>query len=151
MAYRKLGRTTDHRLAMLKNLLTSLLVNGEVVTTEAKAKELRRIADKMITLGKVAIINPQVDGKDSIATINAKREAARFITDCVTEKFIGEASGKERLTPKVRATVGKNQVINKLFTELAETYKERNGGYTAIYKLGPRRGDAAPMAVIKLV
>ena len=66
MGYRKLGRTTDHRKAMLRNLVTSLIVNGEVITTEAKAKEVKRLADKMITLGKVEINNKQVDGKENL-------------------------------------------------------------------------------------
>jgi large subunit ribosomal protein L17 len=153
MGYRKLGRTTDHRKAMLRNLVTSLIVNGEVITTEAKAKEVKRLVDKMITLGKVEINNKQVDGKENPRRINAKRRAAAFLTDCVTEEFIKakQETGKTRITPKVRATVNKKQIMDKLFNELAEQFKEKNGGYTAIYKLGPRRGDAAPMALLKLV
>ncbi len=151
MAYRKLGRNSDHRIALLKNMVTSLLVNGEIVTTEAKAKEIKRLADKVITLSKVDINNPSVDGKEVPSRVNARREASRLLTGCVSEQFIKTVTGKEKLTPKVRASVDKQDVINKLFTEIAEKYKERNGGYTAVYKMGPRKGDAAPMAVVKLV
>ena len=109
---RKLGRTTEHRMAMLKGMVTLLLENGQIVTTLTRAKEVRPLAEKMITLGK----------KNTLAS---RRAALAFIT--------------------------KESVVSKVFKELAPLYAERNGGYTAIYKLGPRRGDAAEMAVIKLV
>ena len=109
---RKLGRTTEHRMAMLKGMVTLLLENGQLVTTLTRAKEVRPLAEKMITLGK----------KNTLAS---RRAALAFIT--------------------------KEKVVSKVFNELAPLYAERNGGYTAIYKLGPRRGDAAEMAVIKLV
>ncbi len=109
---RKLGRTTEHRMAMLKGMVTLLLENGQIVTTLTRAKEVRPLAEKMITLGK----------KNTLAS---RRAALAFIT--------------------------KEAVVSKVFNELAPLYAERNGGYTAIYKLGPRRGDAAEMAVIKLV
>ena len=109
---RKLGRTTEHRMAMLKGMVTLLLENGQIVTTLTRAKEVRPLAEKMITLGKKN-------------TLSSRRAALAFIT--------------------------KEAVVSKVFNELAPLYAERNGGYTAIYKLGPRRGDAAEMAVIKLV
>ena len=109
---RKLGRTTEHRMAMLKGMVTLLLENGQIVTTLTRAKEVRPLAEKMITLGK----------KNTLAS---RRAALAFIT--------------------------KEAVVSKVFNELAPLSAERNGGYTAIYKLGPRRGDAAEMAVIKLV
>ena len=109
---RKLGRTTEHRMAMLKGMVTLLLENGQIVTTLTRAKEVRPLAEKMITLGK----------KNTLAS---RRAALAFIT--------------------------KEAVVSKVFNERAPLYAERNGGYTAIYKLGPRRGDAAEMAVIKLV
>lgn len=109
---RKLGRTTEHRMAMLQGMVTLLLENGQIVTTLTRAKEVRPLAEKMITLGK----------KNTLAS---RRAALAFIT--------------------------KESVVSKVFNELAPLYAERNGGYTAIYKLGPRRGDAAEMAVIKLV
>ncbi len=109
---RKLGRTTEHRNAMLRGMVTLLLEKGAIETTLSRAKELRCVADKMITLGK----------KNTLAT---RREALAYIT--------------------------KEDVVKKLFDEIAPKYADRVGGYTQVYKLGPRRGDAAEMALIKLV
>jgi len=109
---RKLGRASDHRDAMLKNLVTSLLENGKIETTVEKAKETRCMAEKMITLGKKN-------------TLHSRRQALAYIT--------------------------KEDVVTKVFTELAPKYADRNGGYTRIMKLGPRRGDCAEMAIIELV
>ena len=109
---RKLGRPTDHRIAMLRGMVTLLLEKGSVQTTLARAKEVRSIAEKMITLGK----------KNTLAS---RRAALAYIT--------------------------KEDVVKKLFDEIAPKYADRVGGYTQVYKLGPRRGDAAEMALIKLV
>ncbi len=109
---RKLGRPTDQRMAMLRNLTTSVLENGKIETTVTRAKEVKRLADKMVTLGK----------KNDL---HARRQALSFIT--------------------------KEDVVTKLFEEIAPKYSERNGGYTRIMKLGPRRGDAAEMAILELV
>ena len=109
---RKLGRPTAHRISMLRGMVTLLLENGQVQTTLTRAKELRAVADKMITLGKTN-------------TLASRRQALAYIT--------------------------KSEVVKKLFDEIAPKYEGRNGGYTQIYKLGPRRGDAAEMAIIKLV
>ncbi len=109
---RKLGRPTDQRIAMLRNLTTSVLENGKIETTLTRAKEVKRLADKMVTLGK----------KNDL---HARRQALSFIT--------------------------KEDVVTKLFEEIAPKYSERNGGYTRIMKLGPRRGDAAEMAILELV
>lgn len=109
---RKLGRPTDQRKAMLRGMVTLLLENGQVVTTVTRAKELRSIADKMITLGK----------KNTLAS---RRAALAYIT--------------------------KESVVTKVFTEYAALYADRNGGYTQIFKMGPRRGDGAEIAVIKMI
>ena len=109
---RKLGRTTAHRIAMLRGMVTYLLENGSIETTLTRAKEVRAMAEKMITLGK----------KNDLAS---RRAALAYIT--------------------------KEDVVKKLFDQIAPKYASRNGGYTQIYKLGPRRGDAAEMALIKLV
>ena len=109
---RKLGRPTDQRIAMLRNLTTSLLENGKIETTVTRAKEVRSTAEKMITLGKTN-------------TLHTRRQAMSYIT--------------------------KEDVVKKLFDEIAPKYADRNGGYTQIVKIGPRRGDAAEMAIIKLV
>ena len=112
MAMRKLGRTSDHRKAMLRGMVTFLLENGKIETTVTRAKEVRSEAEKIITLGK----------KDDL---HSKRQVFAYVT--------------------------KESVSKKLFDEIAPNYKERNGGYTRIIKVGPRRGDAAEMAVIELV
>ena len=112
MPGRKLGRPTEHRNAMLRGLVTYLLENGKVETTLARAKEIRSMAEKMITLGK----------KNTLAS---RRAALAYIT--------------------------KEDVVSKLFNEIAPKYENRNGGYTQIFKMGPRRGDAAEMALIKLI
>ena len=109
---RKLGRTSDHRKAMLRAMVTFLLENGKIETTVTRAKEVRAIAEKMITLGK----------KNTLAS---RRQALAYIT--------------------------KEDVVTKLFNEIAPKYAERQGGYTQIFKIGARRGDAAEMAVIELV
>ena len=109
---RKLGRPTAHRKAMMRGMVTLLLENGQVETTLTRAKEVRSIAEKMITLGK----------KNTLAS---RRQALAYIT--------------------------KEDVVTKVFSELAPLYAERNGGYTQIYKLGPRRGDGAEMAIVKLI
>ena len=109
---RKLGRPTAHRMAMLRGMVTLLLENGSIETTVTRAKEVRSLAEKMITLGKEN-------------TLHSKRQAMAFIT--------------------------KEDVVKKLFNEIAPKYAERNGGYTRIVKCGPRQGDAAEMAIISLV
>ena len=109
---RKLGRASDHRKSMLRGMVTYLLESGRIETTVTRAKEVRAMAEKMITLGKEN-------------TLHSRRQALAFIT--------------------------KEDVVTKLFAEIAPKYAERNGGYTRIYKIGPRRGDAAEMAIIELV
>ena len=109
---RKLGRTTAHRNAMLRGMVTLLLENGQVETTLTRAKEVRSVAEKMITLGK----------KNTLAS---RRAALAYIT--------------------------KEDVVKKLFNELAPLYENRAGGYTQIFKLGARRGDGAEMEIIKLI
>ena len=109
---RKLGRPTDQRMAMLRGMVTALLENGKIETTVTRAKEVRPLAENMITLGKRG-------------DLHARRQALSFIT--------------------------KEDVVKKVFEELAPKYAERNGGYTRIVKTGVRRGDNAPMAIIALV
>ncbi len=109
---RKLGRATSHRTAMLRALVTFLLENGKIQTTVTRAKEVRALTEKMITIAK----------EDSL---HNKRLVMSFVT--------------------------KEDVTHKLFTEIAPKYADRNGGYTRITKLGPRRGDAAEMALIELI
>ena len=109
---RKLGRSTDHRMAMLRAMVTYLLENGKIETTVTRAKEVRAMAEKMITTAK----------NDDL---HSKRQVYSFVT--------------------------KETVAKKVFDEIAPKYKETNGGYTRIIKIGPRRGDAAELAIIELI
>ncbi|AUS07659.1 50S ribosomal protein L17 [Laceyella sacchari] len=129
MAYSKLGRNTGARKALLRDLVTDLIINERIETTESKAKEVRSIVEKMITLGKRG-------------DLHARRQAAAFVR---TTRSNTVKDGEE-------VTHNKNvDAVKKLFDEIAPRYKERNGGYTRILKLGPRRGDGAPMVFIELV
>lgn len=110
--YRKLGRPTDQRKAMLRNLVTSFLKHGKIETTETRAKETRRLAEKMITLAKRG-------------DLHARRQVLAFVTE--------------------------KDVVDQLFENVAPKYTERNGGYTRMYKVGPRRGDAAEVVILELV
>ena len=112
MAYRKLGVDNKHRRSMLATLTKQTIMNEQIQTTETRAKEVKRMADKMVTLGKKG-------------DLHSRRQALSYIMD--------------------------EAVVKKLFEETAPKYAERNGGYTRIIKTMPRRGDAAPMAIIELV
>ena len=109
---RKLGRTTPHRLAMFRNMAVSLLKHEQVTTTLPKAKEMRAVVDKLITLGKRG-------------SLHARRQAHSQLRD--------------------------GAIVQKLFSTLAERYKDRPGGYTRVLRAGFRYGDAAPMAILELV
>ena len=126
MSYRKLGRTSSQRKALLRDLTTDLLVKERIVTTVARAKEIRSSTDKMISLGKRG-------------DLHARRQAAAFLRNTI-------ASIKE-----VDDGVEVQNALQKLFSDIAPRYAERNGGYTRILKTAPRRGDAAPMVIIELV
>ncbi|GGG29385.1 50S ribosomal protein L17 [Lysinibacillus alkalisoli] len=126
MGYRKLGRTSSQRKAMLRDLATDLIINERIQTTEARAKELRSVVEKMITLGKRG-------------DLHARRQAAAFIRrETVTTT---DEEGNEST----------QYALQKLFDDVAPRYAERQGGYTRILKVGPRRGDGAPVVVIELV
>ena len=166
---RKLGRTASQRKAMLRNLTTNLLWYGRIETTEAKAKEVRSIVDKMITLAireydktvdvekefyndKKQIVK-QTFTNDLPSKLHARRLMMAYLYD-VQEAKKDDESKKEY---KERTKDNKHPVVEKLFREYGPKYRARNaekgcsGGYTRIYKLGPRRGDAAEMVIIELV
>lgn len=127
MAYRKLGRDSAHRKAMLREMTTQLFINESIVTTEARAKEIRKTAEKMITLGKRG-------------DLHARRQAAAFVRNEVAD-----------IQEEKDAVVVKS-ALQKLFSDIAPRYKDRNGGYTRIMKLANvRKGDAAPMVILELV
>ena len=175
--YRKLGRTSAQRKALIRNQVTALLNNGKIITTEAKAKEIRKEAEKLIALAvkekdnfeevtvtaKVARkdengkrVKEVVDGKkvtvydevektikkDMPSRLHARRQMAKVLYS-VTEVPTA-AAGKKKNTKKV-------DVVDKLFTEIAPKYADRNGGYTRIVKIGQRKGDGAMEVVLELV
>lgn len=122
MGYRKLGRTSDQRKAMLRDLATSLIISERIETTEARAKEVRSVIEKLITLGK----------KGDLAS---RRNAPKTLRNV-------EILNEDETT---------QTALQKLFGEIAERYTERQGGYTRILKQGPRRGDGAESVIIELV
>ena len=163
MANRKLNRPGDQRKAMLRSLTTALVVNGKIVTTEARAKEVRSIAEKLITLavkeyknseevtktvkdknGNEATITTRVDKPSKL---HARRQIMAYLYDV-------PAAREDKETKREYAARTKSAgspVVEKLFQELAPKYDGRNGGYTRILKMGPRRGDGAEMAVLELI
>jgi large subunit ribosomal protein L17 len=175
--YRKLGRASNVRKAMLRSLTTDLLYYGKIKTTVTRAKEVRKFAEKLITVaikehnnfeevkvmakvprkdsdgnrikeivnGKKVTIFEQVEKtikKDSSTRLNARRKILAFVYP-VTEV---PSDGR-----KVRSNTVKVDMAAKMFDDIAPRYVDRKGGYTRIIKIGPRKGDAAEMAIIELV
>ncbi|KID41370.1 50S ribosomal protein L17 [Fructilactobacillus fructivorans] len=126
MSYRKLQRTSAQRRALLRNLTTDLIVKGQIKTTEARAKDVRSLADKMVTLGKKG-------------DLNARRQAAAYLQNTIAD--VKEDGDSIKVT----------SALQKLFDEVAPKYADRNGGYTRILKTMPRRGDGAPMVILQFV
>lgn len=112
MSYRRLGFRSDHRRSLLRNSVTSLLEHEKITTTECRGKEVKRITDKMITLGKRG-------------DLHARRQASAYIM--------------------------KDDIVQKLFSTMADRYSERQGGYTRLIKIGTRRGDGSPMVIVEFV
>ena len=175
--YRKLGRTSSQRKALIRNQVTTLLASGKIVTTEAKAKEIRKVAEGIIAMAvkekdnfeevtvtaKVARkdkdgkrVKEVVDGKkvtvydevqktikkDLPSRLHARREMLKVL--CPVTEVPTAAAGKKKNTKEV-------DLVEKLFTEIAPKYEGRNGGYTRIVKIGPRKGDAAMEVLLELV
>lgn len=126
MANRKLGRVSSQRKALLRDLVSDLIINEQIVTTLARAKETQRLAEKLVTLGK----------RGDLA---ARRQAAKLVRNEI-------ASFEE-----TEDAIIVENVLQKLFDTIAPRFEDRNGGYTRILKMEPRRGDAAPMALIEFV
>lgn len=141
VAHRKLGRTTEHRLALLRNLCTSLITHERLITTLPKAKELRPFAERAITLGKRALAAEAPE-----AALHKRRLAAAYFFSGNTNR-VPDGGYKRPHAPRTAGVAA----LNKLFDEVAARYSERPGGYTRILKLGSRRGDGAEMALIELI
>ena len=168
MANRKLGRASDQRVALLRNQTTALLWNGKIITTEARAKEVRSIAEKLITLAvkeygnsetvekerqndKSQIVKVEVVN-DKPSKLHARRQIMAYLYDVPEPKSKKESKSdyQERTADRAHA------VVEKLFRDIAPKYAKRiedgnKGGYTRMTKLGARRGDAAEMVVLELV
>ena len=168
MANRKLGKPSDQRVALLRNQTTALLWNGKVVTTEARAKEVRSIAEKIITLAVREYDNSETVEKetrneksqivkhdvvnDKSSKLAARRAMMAYLYDVPEAKSKKESKSEYTERTKERT----HPVVEKLFRDIAPKYAkraeaEKKGGYTRMYKLGPRRGDAAEMVVLELV
>ncbi len=128
---RRLGRNSSHRKAMYRNMVTSLMLHGRIRTTQAKAKELRKVADRIITLGK-RVPPSSLDGLEGDALTKAKATRLAAIR-------------------RARRWVNNPEALNKVFSDYSERFKERPGGYTRVLRAGYRVGDNAPMAVVELV
>lgn len=170
---RKLGRTTAQRKAMLKGLVTSLIQYGRIETTETRAKEVKNIAEKLIGLAvkecdnfdskQVTVSSPVLDSKGNKMTTKkeSKNGNSYEVVDREMKTDLRQVDNPSRLHArrqiiawlyKVKDENGDNlNLANKLLDEIGPKFKERQGGYTRIYKIGPRKGDAAEMAILELV
>ncbi len=168
MANRKLNKATDQRVAMLRNLTTALIWNGKIITTETRAKEVRPIAEKLITLAVNEYQNSEIVKKESRneklqivqrevhndlpSKLHARRQIMAYLYHVPEFKSKKESKSEYRERTEDKA----HPVVEKLFRELAPKYDKRGrevgrGGYTRMLKLGPRRGDAAEMVVLELI
>ena len=175
--YRKLGRTSSQRKALLRNQVTALLNHGRIVTTEAKAKEIRKIAEGLIALAvkekdnfeevtvKAKVARKDKDGKRVKEVVDGKKVTVYDEVDKKIKKDLpSRLHARRRMlkvlypvkeVPTTQAGRKKNtkevDLVAKLFDEIAPKYENRNGGYTRIVKIGQRKGDAAMEVLIELV
>jgi len=133
----RLGKAQDQRKALLRALATELFMHGEIKTTISRAKALKPYADSLITLAKKG-------------DLNSRRTALKYIYDRETGRYMNIET-KEVVDEKAECKKMPETVLRKLFSEIGKQYQDRNGGYTRIYNLPPRRGDATKMALIQLV
>ena len=166
---RKLGRTADQRKALLRNQVTNLIWHGRIETTLARAKEVRRAAERLITLAvrecdnTVEVKKEFHNDKGQLVTLDvindapSKLHARRLIMAYVYDIQEQKKRDESKADFRERTKDNKHPVVEKLFREIGPKFKARNaekgcaGGYTRIYKLGPRRGDAAEMVIIELI
>jgi large subunit ribosomal protein L17 len=170
---RKLGRATDQRKAMLKGLVTALFEKGKIETTEARAKEVKNIAEKLIAMAikeqgnftskqiKISAAKLDSTGKKMTKSTTSKNNKKYEVVDREVKTDMVTVDNPSRLNARRRAMNwiyrvkdenGKFiNIVDKLFDEIAPKFKDVSGGYTRIYKLGPRRGDAAEVVILELV
>ena len=169
--YRKLGRTSDQRKAMLRSLTTALLTNGKIVTTEARAKEVKKQVESLIALAvkekdnfetvtvKAKVARKDKDGKRVKEVVDGKKvtvydEVEKTIKKDMPSRLHARREMLKVLYPVVEGEKRKAKevdLVEKLFTEIAPKYENRNGGYTRIVKIGLRKGDAAMEVLLELV
>ena len=172
--YRKLGRTASQRKALIRNQVTALLNNGKIVTTEAKAKEIRKVAEGLIALAvkekdnfeevtvTAKVARKDKDGKRVKEVVDGKKvtvydEVQKTIKKDMPSRLHARREMLKVLYPVVEVEAGKARkakevdLVEKLFTEIAPKYESRNGGYTRIVKIGLRKGDAAMEVLLELV
>jgi len=173
--HRKLGRPTSQRKALLRNQVTNLLYHGRIKTTEAKAKEVRKLAEKLITLAikekdnytevtvKAKVARKDAKGKRVKEVVNGKKvdvfdEVEKTIKKDNPSRLHARRRMLQILIPvtetskiKKKQNTKKVDMVEKLFSDIAPKYADRNGGYTRIIKLGPRKGDGAEEVIIELV
>ena len=133
-----LSKAQDQRKALLRSLATELFVHGEIKTTMSRAKALKPYAEGLITLAKKG-------------DLNSRRQAAKFIFDKETGKYMDVETAEVFEKQEEGKKLISQTVLRKLFSTISKEYSERNGGYTRIFRLPPRRGDASEMALIQLV
>lgn len=171
--YRKLGRTSDQRKALLRGQVTALLANGKIVTTEAKAKELRKVVEPLIAMAvrekdnyeevtvKAKVAKKDKDGKRVKEVVDGKKvtvydEVEKTIKKDKPSRLHARREMLKVLYPVKESVDGKRKtkevdLVDKLFSEIAPKYENRNGGYTRIVKIGLRKGDAAMEVLMELV
>lgn len=172
--YRKLGRTSSQRKALIRNQVTALLANGKIVTTEAKAKEIRKETEKLIALAvrekdnfeevtvKAKVARKDKDGKRVKEVVDGKKvtvydEVEKTIKKDAPSRLHARRQMLKVLYPVKEVEAGKKRsakevdLVDKLFNEYAPKYADRNGGYTRIVKIGLRKGDAAMEVLLELV
>jgi len=165
---RKLGKTTDQRLAMLKTQTTDCILNGKIVTTEARAKEVKAIVDSIIALAvkekdnfeevEVKVVKAKLDSKGHKVTEKATskngKDYLKVVKEETTEKRKKDMPSRLNARRKIMRKVNKVENVDlpsKLFDEIAPKYENRDGGYTRIVKCVPRKGDNADMAILELL
>ena len=161
--YRKLSRTSSQRKALLRGQVTALLANGKIVTTEAKAKEVRKIAEGLIALAvkekdnfeevtvTAKVPRKDKDGKRVKEVVDGKKVTVYDEVQKTIKKDNPSRLHARRQMLKVLYNVNGKDITNKMFDEVAPKYVDRNGGYTRIVKIGQRKGDGALEVVLELV